>query len=340
MSARQKEEKKIVSLIRMINLIQQAPGIKPKELAERLGVNERLIYRYKRDLEDANIPIKSDGYGKGYTYAGDFAMYPLDLTEKELMSFTVIPMAIRQLGNQVPKEWLSAYEKIAASLTSSRRDRRRTWQKLSEHILLGTSLSTQLVNAGEQDVDSGAEGRDLGDLLLAIAEQRTIEVVYHTLSRDTINRRKIDPYYLIPKDNRFYVIGYCHLKKEVRTFRFSRFREMTLTKETFQKGTFHLGKYLENVWNIEKKDENVRFVVRFSADISRYVLEEEVAVKPKVTQNEDGSIVMEVTVSSGDEFLRWLMQYGPEAEIVEPQHYREKMRALVGRWSRLYRASL
>lgn len=338
MSAKQKDDKKVVSLIRMINLIQQAPGIKPKELAERLGVNERLIYRYKNDLNAANIPIKSDGHGKGYTYAGDFAMYPLNLTDKELVSFTVIPMAIRQLGNQVPKEWLLAYEKIAASLTREKLESRRTWQKLSEHILLGTSLGTHVVNDDGDGVFNEEESvRDLGDLLVAIAEQRTIDVVYHTLSRNTINKRKVDPYYLIPKDNRFYVIGYCHLKKDVRTFRFSRFRKMTLTGDTFDKGKFNLEKYLANVWAIEKKDESVRFVVRFSPNISRYVLEEEVAVKPKVTKYEDDSIRMEVTVSSGDEFLRWLMQYGPEAEIIEPASYREKMRAYVEKWAEMYK---
>lgn len=336
MTRRPKEDKKIVSLIRMINLIQQMPGIKPKELARRLGVNERLIYRYKNDLNEANIPITSDGYGRGYTYAGDFAMYPIDLTEKELVSFTMVPMAIQQLGAQeVPKEWLLAYEKIAAALTKGKQEKRHAWQKLSEHILLGTALSKYLVNEDQRE-DEGEPRNDLGDLLVAMAEHRTIDVVYHTLSRDTINKRLIDPYYLIPRDNRFYVIGYCHRQQSVRTFRFSRFRHMTLTEETFDKGKFDLAKYLTNVWAIDKKDEDVRFVVDFSPNIARYVLEEEISVKPNITQFDDDSIRMEVTVSGGDEFLRWLLQYGPEAEIIEPEAYREKMRDYIKKWKKMY----
>ncbi|WP_054950147.1 helix-turn-helix transcriptional regulator [Numidum massiliense] len=340
-----KEEKKIVTLIRMINLIQQSPGIRPKELAERLDINERQVYRYKSDLEAANIPIKSDGYGKGYTYTSNFAMFPLDLTEKELVAFTVFPMAIQQLGDQVPKDWLLAYEKIAAAITKGKETTREAWHKLSEHILLGTTVQPPTEEDTSEEIhdESGTYGisektsNNLADLLIAIGEQRTIEIVYHTYSRNTINRRKVDPYFIIPRNNRLYVIGYCHLKDAVRTFRFNRFREMKLTEETFDRGNFDLHKYLANVWVIDKQDDNVRFVVWFSPKIARYVLEAEVSVKPKITIDEDDdSVLMEVTVSSGDEFLRWLLQFGPEAEIIEPPSYREKMRHYAQKWQQMY----
>jgi predicted DNA-binding transcriptional regulator YafY len=95
---------------------------------------------------------------------------------------------------------------------------------------------------------------------------------------------------------------------------------------------------MKHTWSIERGEEQIRFKVRFHPDAARYVKEEELFLKPVMAMQKDGSLLFEVTVNHDREFLNWLSQYGPDAEILEPRSYREVMRAKLDRWKKLYEA--
>jgi predicted DNA-binding transcriptional regulator YafY len=57
----------------------------------------------------------------------------------------------------------------------------------------------------------------------------------------------------------------------------------------------------------------------FAPDIARYVKEEELFVRPRMKDLSDGSMIFEVTVNNEKEFIRWILQYGASAEILEPR---------------------
>lgn len=167
--------------------------------------------------------------------------------------------------------------------------------------------------------------------------EKVIRVQYHTQSRNESTEREIAPYYLIPRDQRFYLIAYCHLAGEIRTFRLSRFRSMEITERHFDRRDFSLKNYMKNTWSIERGEQQIHFKVKFSADVARYIKEEELFISPKMRDLKDGSLLFEVTLNHDREFLNWLSQYGPDAEILEPVSYREVMRKRLEQWSRMYR---
>lgn len=76
----------------------------------------------------------------------------------------------------------------------------------------------------------------------------------------------------------------------------------------------------------------------FSADVARYIkeVEEELFVKPNLTDYPDGSLLFEVTFNQDREFLGWLAQYGLDAEIIEPEAYREQMKDRLNNWAIFY----
>ena len=71
-------------------------GISAKELAERCEAEERTIYRDLRSL-DVLAPITNEGYGKGYTFAGDFAMFPFNWREGGVGLPCSLPLSIRAI---------------------------------------------------------------------------------------------------------------------------------------------------------------------------------------------------------------------------------------------------
>ncbi|QZT35171.1 WYL domain-containing protein [Caldalkalibacillus thermarum TA2.A1] len=314
---------RLIRLIRIITLVQSKPGIMAKELAERCETTERTIYRDMEILSFANIPITNLGHGKGYQFVGNFALYPMDLTEEELMAFAVLPSLLEQV-DLVPPDLYSAYEKVMAAARKEKLLRQELLDSVTNVIQMGTPAY--------KDVKTNF----LSTIIQAILSQQTIEARYHTQSRNVTTVRAIDPYYLIPREHRFYLIGYCHQKKAIRTFRLSRFLEVNILDQTFEKDDFNLKAYLKDTWSIERGEKRIAFKVKFSPRVARYVKEEEMFVKPKLTDLEDGSLLFEVTLNHDREFLQWLMGYGAEAEILEPQSYRRKMKELLQRWLGVY----
>ncbi|WP_202081001.1 helix-turn-helix transcriptional regulator [Caldalkalibacillus salinus] len=316
---------KLVRLIRIITLIQTRPGITARELAERCETTDRTIYRDMNTLSSANVPITvSEGHGKGYRFLNRFSMYPIDWTEAEHTAFTMLPSLLESSGELLPKDFYSAYEKVMASYHKGKQQKEDMVDSIINVIQTGTAAWKE------------ERTNFLSPVIQAILSQHTIKAVYHTQSRNQTTERKIDPYHLIPRERRFYLIGYCHEKKNIRTFRMSRFLDVTITKDRFEKNDFNINTYLKHTWSIIKGERNIRFKVKFSPKIARYIKEEELFVRPRLKDLPDGGLLFEVTINHEQEFLQWISQYGPEAEILEPQDAREKFKAQLHRWLQLY----
>lgn len=64
----------------------------------------------------------------------------------------------------------------------------------------------------------------------AFDQSKTVEIDYFSMGSAEFKKRKIDVYY----KSRKYVIGYCHLRKEIRKFRTSRIGLAKLTKNKYK----------------------------------------------------------------------------------------------------------
>ncbi|ANE45266.1 transcriptional regulator [Paenibacillus swuensis] len=314
---------RLIRLIRMIIAIQSKPGITAKELAEKCEATERTIYR---DLNLLAIvtPLTNEGYGKGYTFMGNFAIYPLNWTEQEALVFSMLPKVMDQVQTLLPPGFDSAYEKVMATYNKQRSNHKEILEQITEVIQMGTP-------AYREDSPNY-----LYTILQASLEHKSIKAIYHTQSRNTQTERIIDPYYLVPRDQRFYLLGYCHTAGAVRTFRISRFREVTIMPQTYEREDFNIKSYLKNTWSIERGDKQIKFKVKFYPDVARYIKEEELFVRPRITDLPDGGLLFEVTVNDDREFLNWVYQYGPSAEILEPVSYRVALLEQLDRWKSLY----
>jgi predicted DNA-binding transcriptional regulator YafY len=314
---------RLIRLLRIIMLIQGKPGIIGRELAERCETTERTIYR---DLEllSTFVPFTNLGHGKGYSFVGSFSMYPLNFTEQEALVFSMLPSVIDQVKPLLPPGFDSAYEKVMATYRKEKARHTDVVQQVADVIHMGTP------------VGRGEGPNFLFPIIQAILSQTSLKAVYHSQGRNKQTERMIDPYCLVPREQRFYLIGYCHLAQEIRTFRVSRFLSVELTDHSFDKGDFNVRKYMKNTFSIERGEGQIRFKVRFSPNVARYVKEEEWFVDPRMKPQPDGSLLFEITLNHDREFLMWVSSYGPEAEILEPVSYRDAMREKLERWRAMY----
>lgn len=73
----------------------------------------------------------------------------------------------------------------------------------------------------------------LEELTISVANQQAIEIEYRTKSEEQHRSRVIDPYGILYWCSKWYVVGFCHLRGEIRNFRVERIIKMTQTEKVF-----------------------------------------------------------------------------------------------------------
>ncbi len=86
---------------------------------------------------------------------------------------------------------------------------------------------------------------------------------------------------------------------------------------------FSLEKHFEYSWEVWGGDEPTLVKVWFSPEIAEIIKESKRHSTQIVHDQNDGSVIYEVTVSGIQEIALWIMSFGKEAKVIEPSNLRE-----------------
>jgi predicted DNA-binding transcriptional regulator YafY len=205
------------------------------------------------------------------------------------------------------------------------------------------NIQKQLTVSNEVTIDYSGKDDLFKKINNAIRSGQCLDMDYYSFSRDQFSERKIDPYRIVFRDGFWYLVAYCHLRNEVRLFRVDRIEELKLTAEYFDTpAEFDLESYLGAAWQMERGQE-FTFTVRFKGEAARYVQEthfhpsQALTPDPSPVKNGRGeNSNTRDTRSTGDEAIiftaracgiksvaRWVLQFGKDAEVLEPIELRE-----------------
>ncbi|MGE5530466.1 MAG: helix-turn-helix transcriptional regulator [Patescibacteria group bacterium] len=286
------------------------PGI--ALLVEKLEASPRTIQRdieYLKDLLHA--PIVYDRRRGGYRYDGPFTLPRMNLTAGELTVLLIGQRILADLaGTPLADEARQVMHKLPALL--------------SDEVSVDLDRFTQNISFGLPRVrgDQEALARNFDLLSAAVAQCRTVRLGYYAPSTDEVTRREVDPYHLRLEAGAWYLIGWCHLRGEFRTFAVDRIKELALTDRVFEKDPgFSARDYFGHSWGIERgKDCTVK--VAFDREQARWVRERVWIEGQKITETPDGGIILEVRVSGVFSIMRWILGFGSHATVLEPVELR------------------
>jgi predicted DNA-binding transcriptional regulator YafY len=318
---------RLIRLMRIITLVQAKPGILARELAERCGNSERTIYRDMDALSAMHIPITHLGHGKGYAFIGNFALYPLDWSEEEAAAFSQLRSIMEHIKPVLPLGFEGAYEKVMAVEYKQKAEREEKMESVKRE-------------AGPLRMERNSSQVEpppfLTEILAAVLKQKSIKADY---SENAYEEKgiEIDPYCLVPLENRFHLIGFCHRFGIIRTFHINGFSGVTPLDQWFSKEQFDLQAFMKQKWSLDQDSLQVEFKVRFSERKMEWLRKEDMAVKPSRVDRQARCLHFKVAVEQDIEFVRWIMRFEEEAEIMEPFYYRDVMRLQLEKWLSLYK---
>jgi proteasome accessory factor B len=163
-----------------------------------------------------------------------------------------------------------------------------------------------------------------------------VRFVYHSLGkgkgRSKARERDLDPFGLYFERGAWYVVGYCHLRKQIRSFRVSRIEsavELAYPGEAgpdFERPVdFKLQDYSRILpWEFEEGSEYEARVL-FSPRIA-WQVERDLGDVYRFEPAGDGSGILHVTVRNQDAFLSWILSFAEDAEVLSPSQLRNRVK--------------
>lgn len=207
------------NMLAILWMLNTGEKITAKQIADKLEMNIRTVYRYIDALSASGVPILSDaGHNGGYTLQNNFIQSPLlfDMDEKKALLHAAV--FAKEAGYPLSAALDSATSKL---FQYSNEAQGRT---LDHH-----RMGLDVINC----TDSASFEVKLSALDKAIAGENAVEIEYRTGRDEHHQKRKINPYGLVYWNHKWYVVGFCHLRREVRSFRVERILKIELSEDAF-----------------------------------------------------------------------------------------------------------
>jgi predicted DNA-binding transcriptional regulator YafY len=296
-------------LLYILNLLRSRRNLNAAALAEECGVTERSIYRDILALSQANIPIY---YDRGYKLASDCFLPPLNFGQDE---YQFLKMALESSPLRMTGKYGELADRVMAKVEAGLSDSVKTEKKLHPPATHVSWMST---------VDLNRAARFFADLERAIQEYRAIEVKYNAIETG-MSTRVLEPYFVVFRARAFYFVAYCRMRQDFRTFRIDRMESLRVLAEGFKPRTgVSPESYFAGSWEVYS-GETVKVVAHFSGAAARVVSSSSHHPDETITPLDGDTIRYEVTVRGIEEIQRWILGFGPQAEVMEPESLRKDM---------------
>lgn len=305
-------------------LVLNRAGLTAQQIATRVDVNVRTIYRDLRLLEaELKVPIWQEGNLFGAEEA-EF-LRPLKLTLEEAVSLFLGTRLMTRFQDRANPNVISAYRKLSTILP----------EPVARHV------DASIAELARKPADEH-RARVVAILAAAWGKGRKVKIDYPHVNSDgstVVHQRTIAPYFLepSPSGHSTYVIGHDALAGAPRTFRVERIVGIEETDESFTiPDDFDIRSRFGRTWGIVDDDPmHVRLlfhdpIAAARARETHWHSSQQEHVRP------DGRLELHFTAGGLFEITHWILTWGDTVEVLEPDVLRQRMATIAARVSARY----
>jgi predicted DNA-binding transcriptional regulator YafY len=302
-------------MLRIHQALQSGKHPNASQLAAELEVSSKSIHRDLEFMRDRlRLPLEFDRGKFGYHYTEEVRAFPtLQITEGELLALVVAEKALQQYrGTSFEQPLLRAIRKMEQSLPD-----------------------TISVNLGEVDRTISFRTRaepilnlEIFDALAkATAARKQIELTYRKPGQRQGEQRVVDPYHLANINGEWFLFGFDHLRKDIRTFVPARVQSVRTTGKTFERSQkFSLERRLRDSFGVRSGEGEFEVVLRFNAAVADYIREKRWHDSQKTRDLRDGGVELRMRLSSLAEVERWVLSWAGNVSVLRPRELAESVR--------------
>ena len=288
-------------------LLLKPGGMRAADLARKLGVDRRTIYRDLDFLAEQGVPL----WGEDGVFGINRALYQstVRLTYHESVALVLAGLLLARTFDERNPHVIAALRRLAVTLPEP--------------------FTAQLERAALRTQSQQADHRHTA-VLEAIAEGWgagcKVQISYASPRENTLQERIIAPYMLEPTDAGVYVIGHDETRGEIRTFKLERLQSARVLPVPYHiPDDFDPAAYLEHSWRIMSGDRPEEVILRFASEAAPYVSERTWHPSQEVETGPDGGLTLHLFIAEPREMLPWIRSWGAQVEVLAPAWLRERV---------------
>jgi len=300
-------------------LLNSRRAVSMELLMEQLGTSKATI---KRDLEymrdRLNAPISWDRSLRGYRYdqslpnASKYSLPGLWFSPQEILALLTMYQMLSNLGNGLLTPHIQPLLSRLNILMGSQRDSAEEIQKRIR--ILHMAARTERPEYFEA-------------VASATIKRKRLLISYCARYNDEATVREVSPQRLVHYRDNWYLDGWCHLRKGLRSFSMDRISNAEiLTQKARPVAENTLNEVLASSYGIFSGKADKRAVLRFTPKQARWVASEQWHPQQLTRYDKDGSYLLEFPYSNDGELVMDILKYGPDVEVVSPAPLREKVK--------------
>lgn len=301
----------ILRILTTLQLIQTGRA-NVNSLARQFSTSRRTILRDIEKLREHGLPIHFDRERKTYSFTSGFYLPATHFTTEETLALLVLCYDINE---KFP--FFSAVGSASLKLLGLLPDELREYAEST-----GPGIKVIL----EKLVEPVPQMKTNFDHIVeAYRSHRAVRILYKSPADPEEIQTLLSPYRIVFLGRTWYIIGRSSVHRETRTFNLGRILNLENTEHEYNVPLgFHLKSYLRNAWNmIPEPGPDSEVIVRFSPKVAQNVKEIHWHRTQRILPRSDGSIDFHVTVSGLNEISWWILGYGKEAEVLQPEPLRK-----------------
>jgi predicted DNA-binding transcriptional regulator YafY len=205
-----------------------------------------------------------------------------------------------------------------------------------EHSLPET-ISLDLAEV-ERSISFRTRAEPLVDLAIfdvlakATAARRQLELSYRKPGLGQAEQRVVDPYHLANINGEWFLFGFDHLRKDIRTFVPARIKSVRQTGEAFApRKKFSLEARLRDSFGVQSGRGTFEVVLHFNRGVADYIREKRWHDSQRLRDLQDGGVELRMKLSSLSEVERWVLNWGGNARVIKPAELADAVRAAAKR---------
>lgn len=306
-------------LLAVLWLLRSRSRMTAEQLAEQLETSVRTIYRYIDALCMSGVPVEAEsGHGGGYRLPPTFRDAPLFFSIDELKAMVHAGQFAEQAGYPYTEPLRQATAKMQSRLSEEQ------VEQLQRHMT-GFEVMQPSAHRVSESI--------LQEIERAVASGSTLSILYEKWKGSDPEERRVDPYGLVNRLFKWYLIGHCHLRDEMRVFRADRIAGASLTEQTFVRPeSFSLREFMENrfeLWHDPAADKSDQTVKLQGEPHSIASICDNWYMRDRVVSHSQTDVTLLLTKPTLEGFFpRYLLSFGKTIRIVEPVELRRHLAEL------------
>ena len=285
-----------VRLFEIVYILLESGSTTAAKLAERFEVSVRTIYRDIEALSQAGVPVYAErGKGGGIRLMEGYSIEKSLLSESER---TEVLSALQGFGAMLGKG--AALGKLSAFFG------------MESESWLDVDLSNWC--GSDEDVFKLIRG--------AITERYVLSFDYYSPNGE-VSYRSILPTKLKFKSKTWYCQGFCLERRAMRIFKISRMKRVSVSDKHFDIRDIPLEDPTEN---FGRNQECTEITLKIREEMAYRIYDD--FNESEITRLPDGDFAVMVSYPVDGWVYGLILSYGENAEVVEPQFMRDKLKRI------------